>query len=122
VNVLVDMNLAPAWAGFLASHGIAAVHWSSIGAPAAPDAELMRWARDHDHVVFTNDLDFGALVALTGARGPSVVQVRTLDVLPATLGGRVVGLLRSCASDLESGAIVTLDGDSARVRVLPVRR
>jgi predicted nuclease of predicted toxin-antitoxin system len=122
VKILVDMNLAPAWAAFLTTHGYPALHWSTIGAPGAPDTELMGWAREHGHVVFTNDLDFGALIALTSATGPSVVQVRTLDVLPATLGARVVVLLRSYSRDLDAGAIVTLDGDTSRVRVLPIRR
>jgi len=35
----------------------------------------MSYAQDHGYVVFTHDLDFGTLLALTRARGPSVVLV-----------------------------------------------
>jgi hypothetical protein len=40
----------------------------------------MQYGREHGYVVFTHDLDFGALLALTRARGPSVLQVRTQSV------------------------------------------
>jgi predicted nuclease of predicted toxin-antitoxin system len=63
VRVLVDVNLSPAWVDVLANHQIEAVHWTSVGDPRAADAELMRYARDHGYVVFTHDLDFGALLA-----------------------------------------------------------
>jgi len=45
----------------------------------------MAWAREHVHVVFTHDLDFGTLLALTRASGPSVIQVGSQDVLPEHL-------------------------------------
>ena len=114
------MNLSPAWAGFLAGRGVAAVHWSDIGDPRAPDRDILAWARAHGHVVFTNDLDFSVLIALTGATGPSVLQVRALDLLPDAIGERVAELLVTCASEIASGAIVTLDGATTRVRVLPI--
>ena len=37
----------------------------------------MAWARENGYVVFTHDLDFGTLLALTRDAGPSVIQVRT---------------------------------------------
>jgi hypothetical protein len=61
--------------------GIDARHWSEVGDLRAPDAEIMQWARQHGCVVFTNDLDYSALLAATRASGPSVLQVRTQDVL-----------------------------------------
>ena len=121
MNVLVDMNLTPRWVRFFASNGISAVHGSTVGAPTAPDSELMKWARDNDHVVFTHDLDFSALVATIGAIGPSVIQIRTLDVLPDAIGVQVVAMLRAHEADLVRGAILTFDGATARVRILPIR-
>jgi len=102
---------------------IVAVHWSTVGDARAADRELLAWAAARDHVVFTHDLDFGALLALTGAAGPSVVQVRgALDLLPAALGGRVVATLEAFEAELARGALVTLDGSLERVRVLPIPR
>ena len=59
--------------GTLATKGIEAVHWTAVGDPRAPDDELLRYAREHGYVVFTHDLDFGALLALTRAHSPSVI-------------------------------------------------
>jgi predicted nuclease of predicted toxin-antitoxin system len=115
------MNLSPDWVPVLASKGVAALHWSAVGDARAPDVELMRYARQNDLVVFTHDLDFGTLLALTHADGPSVVQVRTQNVLPAAMGDLVVHVLRAFSSQLESGALITLDEQNARVRVLPIK-
>ena len=85
-NLLVDMNLSPQWVPVLGNHGWQAVHWSSIGDPEASDQDIMDWARNNQHVVFTHDLDFGTMLALTHKAGPSVLQVRT-EGHPAGLSG-----------------------------------
>jgi hypothetical protein len=74
------------------------------------------------YTVFTHDLDFSAILATAGASGPSVLQVRALDVLPEAIGEDVVRVLVDHAPAIEAGAIVTLDELGARVRVLPIRR
>ena len=116
------MNLTPEWVPFLAAAGIDAVHWSSVGDGRASDTVLMRWAADQGRVVFTNDLDFGTLLASSGACGPSVVQVRALDTVPAAIGDDVLRMLHDHAQSLAVGALITLDASRTRVRVLPIRR
>ena len=91
-----------------------------MGDPRAPDEELLRYAREHEYVVFTHDLDFGALLALTRARGPSVIQVRAQDVSPDAIGDLVARVLAEHAATLESGALVTVEPYAERVRVLPI--
>ena len=120
MKLLVDMNLSPAWVNVLREAGIAATHWSGIGKPTAPDREIMSWAREHQHVVFTNDLDFGTLLALTHANGPSVLQVRTQDVTPEALAPRLIALLRQVDAELTRGALIVLDESTSRIRVLPI--
>lgn len=120
MKLLVDMNLSPAWVPMLKAAGFEAVHWSEIGKRNAPDMALFAWARDNDHVVFTHDLDFGAMLALTQAGFPSVFQIRTQDVAPATLGPRAVGLLQRFQTELTNGALVVADELRERVRLLPL--
>jgi predicted nuclease of predicted toxin-antitoxin system len=55
-------------------------HWSLVGDPRAKDSVVMAWALEDGHVLFTHDLEFGTLLALTRANGPSVIQVRAQDV------------------------------------------
>ena len=73
IKLVVDVGLPPSWVEVFVKHGWPAVHWSSLGDPRAKDRDVMAWARQHQQVVFTHDLDFGTLLALTRAAGPSVI-------------------------------------------------
>ena len=119
VRLLIDMNLSPDWVPYLSGHGWEAVHWSTVGDPRAADQEIMTWAGTNQYVVFTHDLDFGTLLALTRAVGPSVIQIRGQDILPTHMGPVVVAALRRHETELASGALVVVDERRARVRVLP---
>jgi predicted nuclease of predicted toxin-antitoxin system len=114
------MNLSPDWAAVLKQAGWETFHWSSVGNPRAADSEIMEWAKQNGCVVFTHDLDFGTALALTQAEGPSVIQVRTQDVTPSTIGKLVVDALRQFQSELERGALIVLDEARVRARILPL--
>ncbi|MCA9221194.1 MAG: DUF5615 family PIN-like protein, partial [Planctomycetales bacterium] len=100
IKLLLDMNLSPSWIGYLESAGWPCVHWSDVGDPRATDREIMNWAAAEKYVVFTHDLDFGTILALTHDSGPSVIQVRTQDVLPDKVGSLVVASLTQHADAL----------------------
>jgi len=121
VKILLDMNLSPSWVEFLSANGIEAVHWSSVGDVRATDASILRWAEEHGFAVFTHDLDFTTLLAIAGASGPSVIQLRSQNVMPDAVGDRVVSVVGVHAAAIEDGALVTVDLMSSRVRLLPIR-
>ncbi len=114
MKLIIDVNLSPAWVSFLGDAGYETVHWSDIGALRAPDRQIMAWAREHDRVVFTHDLDFAALLAATQARAPSVLQIRAQDTLPDAMGEAVVQALRQFAQALREGAVVSVDLSTRR--------
>lgn len=116
------MNLSPRWIEVLAVAGIEAAHWSMLGPRNASDAEIMGYARSHDYVVLTHDLDFGTILAATQGDKPSVVQVRADDVNPEAIGSQVIAAVRQMGAELESGALLTVDPDRARLRLLPLLR
>ena len=120
MKLLIDMNLSPAWVQFLADSGFDSVHWCSIGRPSAADAKIMDYASANGLVVFTHDLDFGALLAERKTRRPSVLQIRAQDVLPAAIGQIVVRVLRTSRAHLEAGALVTVDPNRSRIWMLPI--
>ncbi len=122
MKILLDMNLSPDWVPVLESAGFEAVHWTTIGNPSATDKVIMAWALTNDYIVFTHDLDFGTLLAMTQADAPSVIQVRSQDILPANLGNLVINALRQFQQELEMGALVTVDEAKAKVRILPIQR
>jgi len=119
MKILIDMNLPPAWVEVLEEQGWQAVHWSSIGEPHAEDSVIMEWASGNGYIVFTHDLDFGAILASTRAQGPSVIQVRTQDVLPHKLASMLLPILIQYESTLSDGALITVEESKSRVRILP---
>ena len=70
----------------------------------------------------THDLDFGAILAATHGDKPSVVQIRSEDVSPDIIGKQVVTALRQMAVELEQGALLTINPNRIRIRILPLRR
>jgi len=119
MKVVVDMNLSPDWINTFSKYEIQAIHWSSVGHPRATDRDIMEWASTNGYIVFTHDLDFGALLAATQAKGPSVIQVRTQDVLPEHLEAIVINAIHQFEKSLETGALVTVDESRSRVKILP---
>lgn len=120
VQVVVDMSLSPEWVPFLDKAGWPAVHWSAVGDYRAKDIEIMAWALAQRHAVFTHDLDFATVLALTHAGGPSVIQVRGQQVLPEQIGSIVLAALNQYGPELAAGAIVVVELSKTRVRILPL--
>jgi predicted nuclease of predicted toxin-antitoxin system len=80
----------------------------------------MQWAADHDHIVLTNDLDFGAILASTQKRRPSVLQLRSDILTPTAIGPVVVAAIRHSDQELRNGALISIDAVRARMRILPL--
>ena len=70
--------------------------------------------------MFTHDLDFGTILAVTKAEGPSVIQVREHDVLPEGIGDIVLQALKQFEDHLQAGALITINSKSLRARILPI--
>ena len=118
MRILIDMNLSRQWAGFLRERGHVALHWSELGKENAPDGEIVAFARSSGCAVLTADLDFGNILALSGARGPSVIQLRSISTLPRLSGEVVAASISHAAADLEAGAILTIEPGRTRLRSL----
>ena len=121
MKLLVDMNLSPSWVERLARHGLEAVHWSTIGTATAPDVEILAWANEHEFVVLTNDLDFSAILAASAGASPSVVQIRTQDLLSDAAVSIVARALEAHREDIDRGALLSIDEGGTRVRMLPLK-
>ena len=100
MKILIDMNLPPTWVTVIEEAGHAAVHWSTIGSSNAPDREIFAWAKAKGYVLFTHDLDFGAILAATDTKAPSVIQIRTQDVTPHHAKELLLNVIRNFIQDL----------------------
>jgi predicted nuclease of predicted toxin-antitoxin system len=72
------------------------------------------------YVVVTNDLDFGAILAATRRRGPSVIQIRSDRLTTDSIGEIVLAAARDACEELLAGAIVSVDATRSRLHVLPL--
>jgi predicted nuclease of predicted toxin-antitoxin system len=80
----------------------------------------MAHAAENQFVVFTNDLDFGTLLASSRMAGPSVIQIRAQDLLPDAVGSLVIKAVLEVRVHLETGALVIIEPSRHRIRILPI--
>jgi predicted nuclease of predicted toxin-antitoxin system len=116
--LVVDMNLSTDWIPALRAVGIEAVHWAMIGPPEAGDQAIMAWAHANEAIVLTRDLDFATMLTMQGLVSPSVIQLRIDQVRPDRHLSLVQRALSLHRLHLEQGAILTLEEERVRVRVL----
>jgi predicted nuclease of predicted toxin-antitoxin system len=120
LKLLFDMNISPNAADYFASRGFECIHWQKVGAPGATDAEIMRYARENGFIVVTLDLDFGTILSVTQVSSPSVVQIRAKETLSEKVLSLVSDALYRTKEELLNGAILTIDVDRIRLRLLPI--
>lgn len=120
MKILLDMNLTPAWVNFFARSEITAIHWTQVGKGTAPDEEIFQWAKENNHVIITQDLDFSNILALSNSGKPSVILIRDKNSLPENIGRHLITIIQKYSTELEAGAHIVLDSRSARIRILPL--
>lgn len=89
-------------------------------APTATDQEIVDEAIRDDRVIVTQDLDFSALVAVSGRSVPSVVSLRLSSSRVEVVNARLELVLLALESELNAGAIVVVEDVRVRSRKLPV--
>ncbi|MBR4741892.1 MAG: DUF5615 family PIN-like protein [Desulfovibrio sp.] len=122
MKILLDMTLSPKWVRYLTATGVHAIHWSSVGSANAPDSDIMDYARTHNFVILTQDLDFTTLLAFSKDKKPSVPQLRAENTDSAVIGVAIVKALRQAETMLDEGALLTIDTDKVRLNILPLRQ
>jgi predicted nuclease of predicted toxin-antitoxin system len=122
VRLLIDESLQHEFAAVLSGHGHDTVHVADVGLQGAPDVDVLAKARADDRVVVTADTDFGTLLALSGASGPSVILLRRSGRRVHERARIVLLVLDLVADQLAAGSVVTVDNERIRIRPLPVDR
>jgi predicted nuclease of predicted toxin-antitoxin system len=120
MRFLADMGISRRSVAFLRSLGHDAVHLHSEGLDRLADSAILQKARREERVVLTHDLDFGELIAASGARLPSVVVFRLRDMRPDRVNRYLERVVSEHAEALAQGAIISVTEGQIRVRVLPV--
>ena len=86
----------------------------------AADDEILAWSLGKNAIVVTLDADFHAILAVTGARGPSVIRLRIQGLGAQAVVELVQKVLAGFGSDLERGFLVTVKARKITCHRLPV--
>jgi predicted nuclease of predicted toxin-antitoxin system len=114
------MGISPEIGKYLTDLGNDAVHLSDMAMERASDFEILEKALSEHRIMLTHDLDFGRLLAFSGAKLPSVIIFRLKDMRPDSVNKVCDGVIRGFADELEKGAILSVDDKKIRCHPLPL--
>ena len=120
LRLLLDMNIPFSYINLLSQNGYEVLRWSDIGSPTASDDEIMKYAREHDYAILTYDLDFSAILAASRDSLPSVVQIRASIQRANQAVDLISSAIQKNESHLLKGAILSIDLNKSRLRILPL--
>lgn len=119
MKFIANMGISPDTVTFLQKLGYAAIHLDKAGLGRLPDSQILAKAYAEGYVVLTHDLDFGDLMAASGAIAPSVVIFRLRNMRPESVN-RFLQVIERFQVEHERGAVITVTEGNIRVRELPI--
>ncbi len=120
MRFLCDMGLAQSTLTFLSKKGHDAVHLRDEGLHRLSDIDITKKARKEGRIIITFDLDFGDIMAASGEISPSVIILRLDDQRPQQVNNRLGQVLAESYQSLIKGAVISVDENRHRVRMLPI--
>ena len=122
IKMLLDQGLPRTAASLLRERGWDAQHVSERGMSRAEDSAIIALARLEKRMVVTLDADFHALLAVSGATGPSVLRIRMEGQKADQVVALVERVLALASDELNQGAMITLVDGKVRIKLLPVSK
>lgn len=120
MRLLADLHISPRTVEQLRSHGYDVIRVSDVMDPRSRDEQIVDHARRDGRVILTQDLDYSAIIALSGASEPSLISLRLSSARVEYVSAVLTRVLPQVEKDVESGAIITVSDDRIRLRKLPV--
>ena len=120
MKFLADMGVSPKTVLFLAEGGHDAVHVHELSMDRSTDAAILEAAVQEHRILLTHDLDFGDLMAASGASLPSVIVFRLRNMHPERVNLILGDIIRHHQDALAQGAVFSVSEGQIRVRLLPV--
>ena len=121
LRFLADMNLSPTTVADLHQQGWDIIRVSQVLPMDTEDSEILKFARQQNRVIVTQDLDFSELVALRGYARPSLITLRLFVSDPETITRKLLAVMPQIEEALTEGCAVTIDHLTVRVRRLPIQ-
>jgi predicted nuclease of predicted toxin-antitoxin system len=121
MKFLLNVNVSYRLGALLAGVGHEFRHAANVGLGMATDAAILEVARLSNEVVITHDLDYGALLAFSGAATPSVIIFRMQNVGGSEMYDLLQQRWESLEIALSEGSVVIIEPNSLRIRRLPIQ-
>ncbi|MEW6202621.1 MAG: DUF5615 family PIN-like protein [bacterium] len=121
LKFLANMNISPLTVEELKQKGWDIIRVSEVMDIKTKDIFILQFARKHNRVLITQDLDFSALLALGGYAKPSVINLRVENGSPNSITKRIVEVVSEMENELKKGVIVSVDDVAIRYRSLPIK-
>jgi predicted nuclease of predicted toxin-antitoxin system len=96
------------------------MHASEIGMAKASDEQIIERSLKEGAITVTLDADFHAILAVSGAAGPSVIRVRREGLDAAALAEVVVQVLVGYETELVRGSLITVKPRKTTCHNLPI--
>ena len=117
---LVDMNLPAKTVTNLQQQGWDVLRVSQVLPMDVEDSKILEFARQQNHIIITQDLDFSSLLALGGYGKPSLITFRLSMPDSETITRKLLDIVPYIEERLAEGCAVTIDDRRVRVRHLPI--
>jgi len=120
MRLVLDQGVPRDAAALLRSLGHDCIHVGEIGMSQAADDEILAFSREGSAVVVTLDADFHAIVAVSGAQGPSVIRMRLQGLGGPEVVEVVRKVLASFEAELKRGSLITVKALKTTCHRLPI--
>lgn len=120
VILVLDQGVPRDAAGRLRDLGYECIHVGEVGMSAAGDEEILGLALGKNAIIVTLDADFHAILAVSGATGPSVIRIRIQGLRAMEIADCVRLVSTRFESDLIAGSLVTVKSRKTTCHRLPI--
>jgi len=120
MKLLADLHISPRTVTFLRSLGHDVVRVNEILPVTASDDIIVGQAAQEGRTVLTQDLDLSAIIALAGAKAPSLITLRLFSSRIEYVNALLQRVLSTLEQDVLAGMIVTVEDNRIRRRPLPI--
>lgn len=122
MRILIDNALSHQLATLLRDMGHDVIHLRDRVSVDSPDETVFELAQKEDRMIISADTDFGAILANRLESKPSFILLRhDTPAKPDLQADLVAKILKSASAELAEGCIVSVNGEQARIRRLPLR-
>ena len=121
MRILADMPISPRTVEFLRGLGHEAIHAADLGLARAADEEIVDQAKAGGMTILTEDLDFGAILAVTREIEPGVIILRVGNWRRDQIESRLRRVFGELPEASFANSIATVDRYRVRFRRLPIQ-